>query len=214
MINQQQQQLIQPAKTHYKNIVFDLGGVLVNFNPRHVIANIFQNEPRIPWELLEVVSSQEWLDMDRGTIHYDQAVEQLASRYPRESFIKFYDAVHESLTPIHEGVEILRSVQAQGYKTYILSNLGQRSHAKLSTIDNFFGSFDGAIFSYQVKTIKPEPEIYQLLLNTYNLKPEESIFIDDLEVNINSAKQQGIDGIVCSNHTTVHEELRKRGILP
>lgn len=209
MINQP-----QATTNRYQNIIFDLGGVLVNFNPRHVIANTFQHESRIPWELLEVVSSQEWLDMDRGTMHYEEAIEQLAARYHRESLIKFYDAVHESLTPIHEGVEILRHVQTQGYKTYILSNLGQRSHAKLSTIENFFGSFDGAIFSYQVKTIKPEPEIYQLLLNTYNLKPEESVFIDDLEVNITGAKAHGIDGIICSDHTTVREELKKRSILP
>jgi putative hydrolase of the HAD superfamily len=204
----------QPTTNCYKNIIFDLGGVLINFNPRHVIANTFQHESRIPWELLESVSSQEWLDMDRGTLDYQEAVERFATRYPRESFIKFYDAVHEALAPIDEGVEILRHVQARGYKTYILSNLGQRSHEKLSTIDNFFSSFHGAIFSYQVKTIKPEPAIYQLLLNTYNLKPEESLFIDDLEVNINGAKQHGIDGIVCTDHATVREELKKHRILP
>jgi putative hydrolase of the HAD superfamily len=204
----------QSTNNRYKNIIFDLGGVLINFNPRHVIADIFQNEQRIPWELLETVSSQEWLDMDRGTLPYEQAIEQLATRYHRESFIKFYDAVNEALAPIHEGMEILQHVQARGYKTYVLSNIGQRSHAKLTTIENFFSSFDGTIFSYLVKTVKPEPEIYQLLLNTYNLKPEESIFIDDLEVNINGAKQHGIDGIVCSNHANVRKELKKRNILP
>lgn len=202
-----------PTQTTYKNIIFDLGGVLINFNPREVIATTFKDEPRIPWEILEVPASPEWLDMDRGTISYEKALDQLSGRYHRQAVAKFYEAVHESLTPIHAGVEILRDVQARGYQTYILSNLGERSHTKISTFENFFSSFHGAIFSYQVKTVKPEPQIYQLLLNTYNLNPKESVFIDDLEININSAKQHGIDGIVCSDHAVVREELKKRGIL-
>ncbi len=200
----------------YRNIIFDLGGVLVCWNPKTIIASLFKDEPIIPWYLEEVAHSPEWLDIDRGTMTPNQALESVVKKfsYPnlRQHVTKFLAAVPSFLNPLPEGLEILRAVQAKGYNTYILSNMSENGYAHVSQHD-FLKTVQGGIYSYQVKTVKPDTAIYNILLKTYDLKPEECIFIDDMEINIEGAKVLGIDGIVCKDHTTVREELKKIGIL-
>jgi putative hydrolase of the HAD superfamily len=86
-------------------------------------------------------------------------------------------------------------------------------HLELKELHDFFDCFDGQLYSYQAKAIKPQPQIYQLLLTNYKLQPHESIFIDDLEMNVVAAKQLGIDGIICKNPSQVKAELQLRKIV-
>jgi HAD superfamily hydrolase (TIGR01509 family) len=113
---------------------------------------------------------------------------------------------------LQEGIEILKTVQSKGYNTYILSNLSQVAYNRVINYD-FLHTFNGAVYSYQINLAKPDPGIYQHLLNTYNLNPEECIFIDDREDNIKGANALKIDGIVCDDHARVRKELCAYGIL-
>lgn len=213
-MNLDNQKNMKPAITSpkYRNIIFDLGGVLIYFNPREIIQKIFEGMAVIPWEILEMVKTPEWLELDRGTLTPDELADVLSSKVSKQHMQMFLAAVFRSLKPLENGLEILHAVQQKGYNTYILSNMTEYAYNKISEYD-FLKTFSGAVYSYRIKAVKPENVIYKHLLDTYNLKPEECLFIDDLEININAGKQLGIDGIVCSNHHHVLQELKRRGIL-
>lgn len=207
---------VVPPHPKYRNIIFDLGGVLVSWKPKEIIASVFKGTPEIPWHLESVIRAPEWLELDRGTKTFKEVLFQVTKRFPftniQEDCIKFHQAVPSYLTQLTEGLEILHAVQAKGFATFILSNLSEPAYNTISEYD-FFKTVQGGIYSYQVKSVKPDPDIYHLLLDTYKLKAEECLFIDDLEVNIQGAGALNIDGIVCNDHAYVREELRKRGVI-
>ena len=151
--------------------------------------------------------------MDRGMFTAAQVSEALAHRFPKDKTLQFIQSIPAYLKPLDEGLEILRAVKALGYKTYILSNMAQEAYDAICKETDIFTEFDGAVFSYQVQAVKPDPDIYQKLLETYNLDAHECLFIDDLEVNINAGKALNIDGIVCKNHADVVQELKTLKVL-
>jgi HAD superfamily hydrolase (TIGR01509 family) len=210
-----QKKQINLPKPHpkYRNIIFDLGGVLFNFNPKETLPRVFSEKAAVPWDIIDSIKTFEWAEWDRGTMSVDQVCDALAHKYNPDDMKRFVSAVVEYLTPLPAGVEILQAVQARGYNTYVLSNLSEQSYRRIYFKNAFFSTFKGAIFSYQVKTVKPEPDIYKTLLKTYDLLPDECLFIDDLEININAGRSLGIDGIVCKNHEYVREELKRLGVL-
>jgi len=197
----------------YKNIVFDLGGVLIYFNPKELLSYIFKDEQEIPQDLWLAPRTREWLEMDRGMFTPAQVSEALADRFPKDKTLQFIQSIPAYLKPLEEGLKILRAVKALGYKTYILSNMSQEAYDAICKETDLFSEFDGAIFSYQVQAVKPDLDIYQKLLETYNLDARECLFIDDLEVNINAGKALNIDGIICQNHADVFAELRALKVL-
>ncbi len=214
--HQQKSKLQINPQPKYRNIIFDMGGVLVYWKPKEIIADLFKNEPEKPWHLIDAVHSREWLDLDRGTITTEQAFASVESRFHhknlKQDLIKFWAAVPAYFAPIPEGIEILRAVQARGYNTYVLSNMMEQGYNRIATFD-FVKTFQGCIYSYQVKAVKPDPDIYHILFNTYQLNPAECIFIDDMDVNIQGALAVGMDGIVCNDYKIVWDGLRERGII-
>ena len=197
----------------YKNVIFDLGGVLIYFNPRELIDKIFANVEQKPYGLVQAVLTKPWLDMDRGMLSFTEVAQALADTYDPAQVCHFMESIPAYLNPLADGLQLLQDVKDRGYKVYVLSNLAAYSHEAILKHAGFFEPFDGAIFSYQVGFAKPDPEIYQALLTKYNLVADECVFIDDLEKNISAGKALGIDGIVCDDHMRVRNELVARGIL-
>ncbi len=197
----------------YKNVIFDLGGVLIYFNPRELVDKIFSDCAEKPYYLAGAVQTEPWLDMDRGKLLYPEVAQALAGSYDPTQVYQYLEAIPAYLHPITDGLRILQAVKARGFNVYVLSNLSAYAHEATKKHTHFFEPFDGAIFSYQVGFAKPDPEIYQALLSTYDLKAEECVFIDDLEKNIIAGNALGIDGILCDNYANVHRELVARGIL-
>jgi epoxide hydrolase-like predicted phosphatase len=210
------QHMLKKQHSHYRNIIFDLGGVLVHYKPHELIERAFKEHTEKPWYLLDIIHMPEYAEIDRGTLTPEQAFTRLAERFPdkpcKEHCNIFLQHVIDQLLPIDQGVKTLQAVRAKGFNTYILSNLFLLTHQRIASYD-FLKLFDGAVFSYQVKMIKPQTEIYDHLLTTYNLNAHECLFIDDLEANIKGAQNVGIDGILCKDHDHVVEELKKRGIF-
>lgn len=199
----------------YKNVIFDLGGVLVNWNPKQIIADIFKDKECMPLELWkEFFQLDLWQGIDRGTVMLQELYRVVPEKYNKKQIKYFYENLHEYLFTLKSGLEIFDHIKSLGYKTYVLSNFGKEMFEKVEPDFNFLNGFDGAIISYKVKAVKPEPEIYKILLDTYSLNPAESIFIDDLQPNIDGAKAMGIDGIVCKNHEYVWQELEIKGVIP
>ena len=206
------------TNSKYKNIIFDLGGVLVNWQPQKLVEEIFNAQKekfnlKSKEDLLPIVQSTIFNEMDRGTVSRKDVIKHFQKNYDQNLLKEMFNYIPKHIYILENGIKILNKVKEQKYKTYILSNFGKELFEEVSPNYDFLNKFDGAVISYKVKTIKPEPEIYKILLNTYSLQPTQSIFIDDKEENIIAGKTCGIDGIICKNHNYVEKELKNLGII-
>lgn len=206
----------------YKNIIFDLGGVLIDWRPKDFFKAIFAHQP----EVLEKISLDFSVDIkhefekigqqaNRGMMTVDQFGNVIAKALNIDIHHAAYYVKNlpNYLLPLQPGLDILHKVKQAGYKTYILSNFPGEWFDPIEQQYDFFKLFDGGVISYRVGYVKPEAEIYQTLLNRYELIPHESLFIDDLPQNIDAGMACGIHGIVCSDHTHVHAELVRLGVI-
>jgi len=199
----------------YKNIIFDVGAVLVSWNPSEILKNTFGSDVSTSVDKYfgAFISSGIWADLDRGTATLPQVIDFLTKDLGESTANKLASSMIDHLTPIPDGIAIFNEIKSLGYNTYILSNMSEPALKKIAAENDFVSRVDGAIWSYKTKHIKPEPEIYQILLQEYSLKAEECIFIDDREENIKAGQSFGIDGIICTDHQFVRQELNKLKIL-
>ena len=199
----------------YKNIIFDFGGVVVQFNPKDFLMDHFMNKraEEIVYEL--TFGSQEWQDLDRGIISREQANQLMLENAAR------VNRVFEVQTVIDEWPTILRTkestvhtmqkLKAAGYRLYYLTNIPADIMDELRQRE-WFSLFDGGVASCEVHLCKPEPAIYTTLMQTCNLAYDESIFIDDNKVNAQAAYNLGITGILYKNPKSFERALRACGI--
>lgn len=199
-----------------KNIIFDLGNVLLKFKPNEFLLRFTNDKEYIAQFVLKVTRSETWLELDRGTTTLENARNIFLSKYPQEKdFIElFFDQWMDMLTPIKKNIEILEELKELGYSSYILSNYIKEAFSYVNSKYSFFSLFNGQIISGFENIIKPEKAIYVLLLNRYNLIPEESLFIDDILFFLKPAKKLGMKTIWNRPKTDLREELKKLDILP
>jgi len=194
-----------------RNIIFDLGNVLLNFKPETFLLRYTKDEQYIQNFISKVIRNKIWFRLDRGTISLENAKEEFIRKYPEDNsfIITFFEHWMEMLTPIQESVKILCDLKANGYNTYILSNFIEETFEIMEKKYNFFSLFDGKIISGQEKVIKPEIEIYQKLIDKYNLVPEECVFIDDIRSFLSRARKLNMKTILFTPNTDLRTELRK-----
>jgi len=199
-----------------KNIIFDLGNVLIKFKPNEFLLRFTRDKEYIDQFVSKITRSKIWLELDRGTNSLENARTIFLSKYPQEKdFIKlFFDQWMDMLTPIEENIEILEELKELGFKMYILSNYIIEAFSYVSSKYSFFSLFDGQIISGVENLIKPEKAIYKLLLSRYNLVPEESLFIDDILFFLKPAKKLGMKTIWNRPGSDLREELKKLDVLP
>lgn len=195
-----------------KNIVFDLGRVLVDFYPLDYLETFNFNESTKNQLNEFIFESKEWYETDRGTYpHISDLIQKLCSDHPELSN-EINLVLQKDWVKMHKvkpgSVNFLKDLKKQGYSIYILSNLSNDSYNFISKLD-FFQLIDGGIFSYQLKLCKPDRQIYEILLNKYNLIPEETIFIDDKKENIEAANALKIHGVQFINLEEVISNVNK-----
>ena len=182
----------------YKNIIFDLGGVMVDFDPKTYLVDRFCNA-----EVEEQVSqltfeSEEWKLLDVGLITRSEANLRMLARakeYGRAFEVQgVLDDWMHILRPRRRMQELVRKLKSRGYCVYYLSNIPEDVLALLMERD-FKGLFDGGVASCEVHINKPDPRIYQALLDKYGLKASECVFIDDNLANVQTAFTLGFVGI-------------------
>lgn len=194
----------------YKNIIFDLGNVLLSFNPMEYLRSKI-SEDKIGEVFKAIFQSEEWIMLDRGTITEKEAVNNIIEKNSiyREDINLAFEDWYGILKPIEETIKVLEDLKSKGYNIYYLSNFHELAFKEVSTKNSFFELFDGGVVSYEEKIIKPEEEIYRLILKRYNLEPSETIFIDDTKANVEGASKLGITTVFLENPNTLREELRK-----
>jgi putative hydrolase of the HAD superfamily len=192
-----------------RNIIFDFGGVLVAWRPQEIIDS-FYAEPALRDALrLHAFQHDDWLDMDRGTLDETTVAARCAARMARpESELRaLFDHVRAALTPIEPTVALLHELRGRGFKLYGLSNMSATIFAYLHGRHDFFGLFDGIVVSAAVKLLKPEPAIYEHLRDRFELDFAESVFIDDLARNVESARSVGLPAIQFTTTDQVRRDL-------
>jgi len=197
------------------NLIFDLGGVVVRWDPAAIIDGVFTDEDVKARVRDGVFGHADWLELDRGTLGRDEAIRRAAQRsgIAEPEIRKLLLAVPPSLVPFPDTMDLLYRLKARGHPLYCLSNMHFASIEHLEREQRFFEVFSGAIISCRLNLCKPEPAIYQHALKTYSLKPRDTVFIDDVEVNVAAAAALGIRGIQFKNAAQCERELRALGVL-
>ena len=189
-----------------KNVVFDIGNVLLNWDPRGLYESIFGRDDFEGHPLTEVIGSRLWLEMDRGTAGIEETISKLAPLYPDsiDEIGRFIREVASHIQPMEDSFRLAREFKERGIGVYLLSNFGEEAYRTVRNRIDDFEIFDGGIISWEVKLIKPEPRIYELLLAKHDLAPSETLFIDDSAPNIEAAEKLGMRGL----HLPVGTDLR------
>ena len=182
----------------YKNIIFDLGGVMVDFDPKTYLVDRFCNAETEEMVAQLTFESEEWKQLDAGLITRSEANLKMLAR-ARECGCFFevqgvLDDLMHILRPRRRMHELVQTMKSKGYCVYYLSNIPEDVLALLTERD-LKGLFDGGVASCEVHINKPDPKIYQALLEKYHLKAGESIFIDDRLENVQAAFRLGFAGI-------------------
>lgn len=198
-----------------KNIVLDVGRVLVAWQPKQLWKEWGFSDETVEVLTKALFDSGVWNETDRGVLSDEEFLELAVSQAPEyeKEIVHFWNNVDKAIWQLPYVKEWIGAMKKAGYQVYILSNYGNWTYEK--TRDNaldFLEDVDGAIFSYQVKLIKPDAEIFCALFEKYGLHAEECVFLDDLPANIEGAKTVGMHGIVFTGLEDALVELGKLGV--
>lgn len=198
-----------------RNIVFDMGQVLLRFDRDYFITRLgIEGEDK---DLLkrEVFLSLEWARMDRGSMTDAEAAVSVCKRLPErlhDAATKLVQMWDRPILPIPGMYELIEELRGKGYGIYLLSNASLRQHDYWPRVEAS-RFFDGTLISSDEKVVKPQPEIYRLLLQRFDLKAEECFFVDDVPANIEGAFYCGIPGAVFHGDAgLLRRDLRAAGV--
>jgi 2-haloacid dehalogenase len=201
--------------TTIDTIIFDLGNVLIDWNPRYLYRKIFTTEEEITW-FFENICTLEWNDQQDAGRSFADATEELVLKYPdHEVPIRaWYGRWQETISgPIVDSVSILRQLKEQkNHRLYALTNWSAESFPWALENFDFLHWFEGIVVSGTEKTRKPFPDIYQILFNRYNVDPARAVFIDDNYKNIVGARAVGLQAIHFQSPAELRRELAALGV--
>jgi 2-haloacid dehalogenase len=182
-----------------KNVIFDYGNVLVDWNPAYLFLPVFNGDEEKCRFFTDNICNREWFTrMDRGE-DMDTCVAELQALHPEYADAvamfrdRWFDMCHGDIPGM---LEIIQDLKQKGYGVFGLTNWPAATFAEARRRFKTIGSIDNYVVSSSVHLAKPEPAIYQLLLSKYNLKAQECVFIDDRADNVNAAMALGMSGIV------------------
>jgi putative hydrolase of the HAD superfamily len=192
-----------------RNVIFDFGGVLVTWRPQEIIDSFYAEAELRESLRTHAFQHADWLDMDRGTLDEATVASRCAARMarPEAELRALFDHVRAALRPIEPTVALLHELHGRGFKLYGLSNMSATIFAHLAGRHEFFRLFDGIVVSADVKLLKPERAIYEHLRDRFALDFAESVFIDDLARNVESARSAGLPAIQFTTAEQVRRDL-------
>ena len=198
-----------------RTIILDLGGVLIDWNPKHLYRKVFTDQTEMELFLSRVCSPEWNAQIDRNK-PFQQAIEERVDDFPGyESQIRIFASRWEEMLAgeIPGTVEILQILKEAEYPLIALSNWSAETFPIAIERYEFLGWFDFLFISGQIGLVKPEPEIFHHLLREINRNAEECIYIDDSQENIRIAKELGFESILFFSPDQLRESLENLGIL-
>jgi 2-haloacid dehalogenase len=207
--------VVTEASQRIDAVVFDVGGVLLDWNPEYLYRRLIADEGERRWFLTEVCSP-EWNSAQDAGRSWADAISELSARFPEHrALIKAYDERWEEMVagPIEDSVVVLEDLRSSGVPTYALTNFSAEKWALAKNRWDFLDGFDGEVVSGVVGVTKPHPEIYQILLDRYRLEPPLTLYTDDLAKNVEAARYLGIAAELFVDASTLRRQLIDRGVL-
>jgi epoxide hydrolase-like predicted phosphatase len=192
-----------------KNIVYDLGNVLISFRPSEFFDKKNYPENIKATILSDIFGSKEWGMLDNGNITTAEVIDAIAlkSSLNKEEIAHIFNLRTELMFPLDQNVKLLPELKKRGFRLYYISNFPIDIFEEIKTGYYFFKYFDGGVISSEVKFSKPDSRIYEILLEKYSLIPEECLFIDDLEINVRAAEFVGMKGLVTFGSHEISKEI-------
>jgi len=195
-------------------VVFDIGGVLLEWDPRHVYRDVFDDEAEMERFLTEVCSREWHEDNDRG-VRYAESCAALAARFPEYASEIFLwgERTEDMIVGTIDGtVEVLRELQAAGVPCYGLTNMEAETYPVRLERYDFLRSLEGTVVSSHEGVVKPDPEIFRRLFERFELVPETTVFIDDAERNVEAARALGMHAVRFTGPAQLRAQLVALGL--
>lgn len=194
-----------------KNIVFDVGKVLVSYEPEQHLKNLGYDETTRKKVMESVFANPLWNENDRGVMSTEELADAFVANAP-----EYEEQIREAFKKVGGTIELLpytmkwlEGLKSRGYHLYIISNYGEYTYEQTEHKLKFLPYMDGTLFSFRYKIVKPEREIYETFLREFSLRAEECVFIDDCLENVEGAKAVGFYGIQFHNFQQANEELNQ-----
>lgn len=198
-----------------KNIVFDMGNVLILYDAQRYIKDYVDNEADKELLYYEVFGSVEWIRRDHGTMTESEAIESICKRLPQrlhQSVATLFENWHKDIPPFPEMESLIERLKKAGYNIYLLSNTGDRYYTFRKNIPAL-RFFDGEFISCDWHLLKPDVAIFHTFCLHFGLNPAECFFVDDSPANIYGAQQAGMHGFVYYRNTeTLERALKECGV--
>ena len=206
-----------PTANRLDAVVFDLGGVLIDWNPRYLYRSLFDGDHDAMERFLAEVCTPDWNAQQDGGRTWLEAVEVLSAQFPEQrALIRAYDERWEETLggPIEATVQILADLRRTGVGLAALSNWSAEKFPFARARYDFLGWFDTIVVSGEVGMIKPDPRIFEHLLEVSGLEPRSTVFIDDSKANVQAAADLGMTAIEFQDPDTLRRDLESMRLLP
>lgn len=203
------------AASSVSTVVFDVGNVLLDWNPRHLYRKMFADEAAMERFLADVCTAEWNLELDRG-LAFAEAVAERIKRFPEfAAEIRAYDERWREMVDgaIEGSVTLLERLAQRGVPLYAITNFSAEKFAESYERFAFFELFRGVVVSGRVKLLKPDPAIYRLLLDAHDLDADACLFIDDSAANIEAARRLGFRTVLFESPQQLEENLTAFGLL-
>ena len=197
-----------------RTIIFDIGNVLTVFGWKNFLHS-FGFPPEIEERVGKAtVDNPFWHEFDKGFLSDEEMLEGFIRNDPsvEKELREIYVSLHGIVTKADYAIPWIQALKKAGYQVLVLSNFSDKVRRENGDAFDFLEYVDGGILSYKDGVIKPDPAIYSLLLERYGLKPEECVFLDDMQPNLDAAARFGIHTILFRSYEEAQEELKKLGV--
>lgn len=197
-----------------KTIIFDIGNVLTGFEWEAFFQRFGYSEEILERIAKATVGSDIWAEYDRGVLSDEEVMDAFVKNDPgiEKELRESLKDIRGMLVRYDYAVPWIQELKSKGYQVLVLSNFAGRAYEECKEVLDFLEYVDGGILSYRDKVIKPQPEIYRLLLDRYSLDSQQCVFLDDTERNLKAAEQFGIHTIHFKNKEQAEQELKKLGV--
>ncbi|TAH04532.1 MAG: HAD family phosphatase [Sphingobacteriales bacterium] len=198
-----------------KTVIFDLGGVLIDWNPDYLYKTIFDSEEEMRW-FYDNICTPDWNEEQDAGRDLHEGTEILVKKFPEHehNIRAYYSRWEEMLNgPIHDTVEIFKELKASNfYQILALTNWSHQTFPIALERFDFLHWFDGKVVSGEEKTRKPFLDIYEMVINRFNVDPASAVYIDDNVRNLVPARELGMAAIHFKNPAQLREELKALGV--
>ena len=192
-----------------RTVVFDVGGVLVEWDPRHLYRSRFETEEEMEAFLAEVCT-WEWHHRHDKGVPFAESIPALSAAFPEHAeAIALWASHYQEMVPgeVSGTADVVRDLHAAGDRLLVLSNMPSEVWAPLTERFDWFSLFDGEVVSGDEKVVKPDPAIYRILIERFDVDPTTSVFVDDRQENVDAAAALGFDAVLFTDAASLRASL-------